>query len=46
MNQNNFEKAKIYFERGINFFNKYAGQKDPKTANVAFCAFRKGLNAL
>ena len=32
-------------EAGINFFNKYAGQKDPKTANVAFCAFRKGLNA-
>ena len=30
---------------GINFFNKYAGQNDPKTAISAFCALRKGLNA-
>ena len=30
---------------GINFFNKYAGQHNPATANAAFCAFRKGLDA-
>jgi hypothetical protein len=30
---------------GLGFFNKYAGQRNPKTAKVAFCAFRKGLNA-
>ena len=30
---------------GINFFNKYAGQRNPATAKAAFCAFRKGLNA-
>ncbi len=37
--------AGLLHKDGINFFNKYAGQRNPKTANVAFCAFRKGLNA-
>ena len=27
------------------FFNKYAGQHDPKKANAAFCALRRGLDA-
>ena len=29
----------------ILFFNKYAAQRNPATANAAFCALRKGLNA-
>jgi len=30
---------------GINFFNKYAGQHNPRTAKAAFCALSKGLDA-
>jgi hypothetical protein len=30
---------------GINFFNKYAAQHNPATANAAFCALSKGLDA-
>jgi len=30
---------------GINFFNKYAAQHNPATANAAFCAMSKGLDA-
>jgi len=29
----------------INFFNKYAGQRNPALAQSAFCALRKGLDA-
>lgn len=29
----------------LQFFNKYAGQKDPSTAPAAFCALRDGLEA-
>ena len=29
----------------FDFFNKYAGHKDPATAPVAFCALRDGLDA-
>ena len=29
----------------MKFFNKYAGQHDPATAQSAFCAFQKGLDA-
>ena len=32
-------------KEGINFFNKYAGQHNPKTAKAAFCALSKGLDA-
>ena len=30
---------------GINFFNKYAGEVNPKSAKGAFCAFYRGLDA-
>jgi len=33
------------FEPALKFFNKYAGQHDPATAQSAFCAFQKGLDA-
>jgi hypothetical protein len=33
------------FDYSFYFFNKYAGQIDPKTATDAFCAFHKGLDA-
>ena len=29
----------------MNFFNKYAGELNPETANGAFCAFYRGLDA-
>ena len=37
--------AGLKHKDGIDFFNKYAGQRNPKTTKGAFCAFRKGLNA-
>jgi hypothetical protein len=33
------------FDYSFHFFNKYAGQIDPKTATDAFCALHKGLDA-
>ena len=33
------------FDYSFYFFNKYAGQIDPKTATDAFCALHKGLDA-
>jgi hypothetical protein len=33
------------FDYSFYFFNKYAGQIHPETANNAFCALHKGLNA-
>ncbi len=33
------------FDYSFYFFNRYAGQIDPKTATGAFCALHKGLNA-
>ncbi len=33
------------YKEAIEFFNKYAGQHEPKTAKSAFCAFRQGLDA-
>jgi hypothetical protein len=40
------EASKGYKHKdGINFFNKYAGQHNPKTASAAFCALSKGLDA-
>ena len=33
------------FKDALLFFNKYAGQHEPKKANSAFCALRKGLDA-
>jgi len=33
------------FDYSFYFFNKYAGQIDPKTAMDAFCALHKGLDA-
>jgi hypothetical protein len=32
------------FTKGLNFFNRHAGQFEPATANRAFCALRKGLD--
>jgi hypothetical protein len=34
-----------YHKDGLNFFNKYAAQRDPANAKAAFCALRKGLDA-
>lgn len=31
--------------KAYNFYNKYAGQKDPYTATNAFCGFKDGLDA-
>jgi len=33
------------YQDAINFFNKYAGQRNPAFAQSAFCALRKGLDA-
>ena len=33
------------FEPALMFFNKYAGQHNPETAQSAFCALQKGLDA-
>lgn len=33
------------FNEAFNFFNKYAGQKNPATATNAMCALRDGLDA-
>ncbi|MEY3480749.1 MAG: hypothetical protein RIQ71_1524 [Verrucomicrobiota bacterium] len=33
------------FDYAFYFFNRYAGQTDPKTATDAFCALHKGLDA-
>ncbi|MEP7319899.1 MAG: hypothetical protein ABI921_14185, partial [Panacibacter sp.] len=33
------------FDEAFNFFNKYAGQKDPATATNAMCALRDALDA-
>lgn len=33
------------YQDAINFFNKYAGQRNPAYAKSAFCALRKGLDA-
>ncbi|MBF0196329.1 MAG: hypothetical protein HQL32_01395 [Planctomycetes bacterium] len=30
---------------GLEFFNKYAGKKDPRNSPAAFCALREGLDA-
>ena len=35
MNQNNFEKAKIHFERGVNFFNNF--EYDLSEKEFIFC---------
>lgn len=34
------------YQDAFNFFNKYAGQHDPAKANSAFCALRRGLDAM
>jgi hypothetical protein len=34
-----------HHQDAINFFNRYAGQRNPALAKSAFCALRKGLDA-
>lgn len=34
------------YEDAIRFFNKYAGQHEPAKAKAAFCALRRGLDAM
>jgi hypothetical protein len=35
-----------HYQDAINFFNKYAGQHDPATAEAAFCALARGLDVM
>ena len=37
MNQNNFEKAKTHFDRGVNFFNNFEYDLSEKEFLSEFC---------
>ena len=44
-NQSSDLLSDVLFDSAFNFYNKYAGQKDPLTSTNAMCALKDGLDA-